>query len=360
MAVRRQRQSTDAGAPTPGEIWGAELFYWRSTVRSMLQSDLAKRMHCDPSFISQLETARRRPKESFVRQLDTVLETGGVLERQLAYLKQNVSDYHPSWFRQYVDLEGKAVALQEWHPFYLSGLLQTESYARAVFRTFGEPPARVEELTEARLSRQLRLVGDDPLELSVVMDEGVLWRTIGDVHVMAGQLRHLLTLSRWENITIQIVPRTAGVMAPGGLMTFLDLPHLGRWLYTESLDRSFCTDDPAEIAQQDRHYARIRAHALSVAQSRQLIQRVLEEMINMVPQPVDPTAVTWFKSTHSGGGNGGCIEVSTDLVSLDQVPVRDSKDPDGPNLLFSTAAFEAFRQAVVAGEFAAGEQYVTP
>ncbi|MGW6912408.1 Scr1 family TA system antitoxin-like transcriptional regulator [Kitasatospora sp. NPDC054939] len=360
MAARKQQRQANDNPSTPAEIWGAELFHWRSTVRGMLQSDLAKLMHCDPSYISQLETARRRPKEQFVRQLDELLATGGVLERQLAYLKQNVSDYHPSWFRQYVELEGKAATLREWHPFYLSGLLQTEEYARAVFRTFGEPPDRVDELTEARLSRQRRLFDAKPLRLSVVMDEGVLWRVIGDHHVMTDQLRHLLELSRRPNITLQVVPRDAGVMAPGNLMTFLDLPKHNRWFYTESLDRGFCTDDPLELMQQNDHYDRIRSHALTVRDSRFMIQHILKEMVNMNPQPTDPATISWFKSTHSGGGNGGCIEVSTDLLSLDQVPVRDSKDPDGPNLLFSTEAFAAFRQAVVSGEFSQGEQYLHP
>lgn len=42
------------------------------------------------------------------------------------------------------------------------------------------------------------------------------------------------------------------------------------------------------------------------------------------------------------------------------VPVRDSKDPEGPALIFPTAAFAAFVGAIKAGEFAQGEKYVTP
>ncbi len=40
--------------------------------------------------------------------------------------------------------------------------------------------------------------------------------------------------------------------------------------------------------------------------------------------------------------------------------MRDSKDPEGPALIFPTAAFAAFVGAIKAGEFAQGEKYVTP
>ncbi|UNZ18619.1 DUF397 domain-containing protein [Streptomyces sp. 891-h] len=48
----------------------------------------------------------------------------------------------------------------------------------------------------------------------------------------------------------------------------------------------------------------------------------------------------WRKSSYSGGSNGSCLEVSdTHPVG---VPVRDSKNPHGPALLFGAPAWEAF------------------
>ncbi len=47
----------------------------------------------------------------------------------------------------------------------------------------------------------------------------------------------------------------------------------------------------------------------------------------------------WFKSSYSGNG-GQCIEVATNLVaSCGVVPVRDSKDPNGPALMLPPSAF---------------------
>ncbi|MFF4079421.1 DUF397 domain-containing protein [Streptomyces sp. NPDC001777] len=59
----------------------------------------------------------------------------------------------------------------------------------------------------------------------------------------------------------------------------------------------------------------------------------------------------WFKSSYSNNG-GACIEVAANLVaSLGVVPVRDSKDPNGPVLATSPVSFAAFVVGVKAGEF---------
>ncbi|GAA2139038.1 hypothetical protein GCM10009760_20810 [Kitasatospora kazusensis] len=64
--------------------------------------------------------------------------------------------------------------------------------------------------------------------------------------------------------------------------------------------------------------------------------------------PIDLTGASWFKSSHSDNG-GTCVEVAPDFPGV--VPVRDSKDPEGPALLFPAAAFAAFVAGVKAGEF---------
>jgi len=48
----------------------------------------------------------------------------------------------------------------------------------------------------------------------------------------------------------------------------------------------------------------------------------------------------WRKSTHSGGDGGDCLEVADGNPTL--IPVRDSKNPHGPKLIFQTPAWSAF------------------
>jgi hypothetical protein len=62
----------------------------------------------------------------------------------------------------------------------------------------------------------------------------------------------------------------------------------------------------------------------------------------------DLTGATWRKSTYSSGEGGECIEVAD---GLPVVPVRDSKDPEGPALVFPPAAWTAFITAVKASSF---------
>ncbi|AQA11935.1 DUF397 domain-containing protein [Streptomyces malaysiensis] len=59
----------------------------------------------------------------------------------------------------------------------------------------------------------------------------------------------------------------------------------------------------------------------------------------------------WFKSSYSNNG-GACIEVAANLVaSRGVVPVRDSKDPHGPALMFDPTAWSSFVSAIRRGEF---------
>ncbi|MFE7540271.1 DUF397 domain-containing protein [Streptomyces platensis] len=60
----------------------------------------------------------------------------------------------------------------------------------------------------------------------------------------------------------------------------------------------------------------------------------------------------WFKSSYSNPANGGdCIEVAANIPGV--VPVRDSKDPNGPALTFSANGWSSFVAAVKDGEFPA-------
>ncbi|MGW7063754.1 DUF397 domain-containing protein [Streptomyces sp. NPDC054904] len=59
----------------------------------------------------------------------------------------------------------------------------------------------------------------------------------------------------------------------------------------------------------------------------------------------DPSAATWQKSTYSDGSGGNCLEVATPSGS-DLVPVRDSKQPEGPHVVFHARAWATFVAAL--------------
>ncbi|WP_407550751.1 DUF397 domain-containing protein [Streptomyces sp. Pv4-95] len=59
---------------------------------------------------------------------------------------------------------------------------------------------------------------------------------------------------------------------------------------------------------------------------------------------IDLSSINWRKSSYSNPDGGQCIEVSDTFPAL--VPVRDSKDPHGPALIFEPAAWTSFITAV--------------
>ncbi|GGL31100.1 DUF397 domain-containing protein [Planomonospora parontospora] len=64
---------------------------------------------------------------------------------------------------------------------------------------------------------------------------------------------------------------------------------------------------------------------------------------------MDLSAAVWRKSSRSGDSGGQCVEVADNLPGV--VAVRDSKDPDGPKLLFTPAQWRAFVGGIKSGEF---------
>jgi hypothetical protein len=64
---------------------------------------------------------------------------------------------------------------------------------------------------------------------------------------------------------------------------------------------------------------------------------------------VDLSQAIWRKSTFSNGNGGDCVEIATNLPGI--IAMRDSKDPDGPRLVFTPAEWAAFVAGVRDGEF---------
>ncbi len=67
---------------------------------------------------------------------------------------------------------------------------------------------------------------------------------------------------------------------------------------------------------------------------------------------MDLTGAAWRKSSFSSANGGACVEVADALPGV--IAVRDSKDPDGPKLMFSRAVWLAFTAAVRDREFDLG------
>lgn len=129
----------------------------------------------------------------------------------------------PDQYAAYIGFEAEASRLLVWQSLVVDGLLQTEDYARAVFRAAARTSstADIERPLRVRMQRQERLTADPPLEMDVVLDEAVLHRVIlGDRKTHVAQLDHLLDVARnLPTVRLQVVP-FADAGHPGMLPSF--------------------------------------------------------------------------------------------------------------------------------------------
>ncbi|MFE6175388.1 DUF397 domain-containing protein [Streptomyces sp. NPDC056464] len=57
----------------------------------------------------------------------------------------------------------------------------------------------------------------------------------------------------------------------------------------------------------------------------------------------------WFKSSYSDSSGGACVEVAPCPHPTPTIHIRDSKNPDGPNLTVSGGAWAAFTSGLPQG-----------
>lgn len=350
-----RRKSTDPNLrSSAASLFGALLRRSREA-KGMSQGELARLIPCSRPLVTRIEAGIRVPQKPYVTACDTILGTGGELLEIWEEVDWYAQVEHPDWFKRFAKIESTATMIQEYEVLRISGLLQTEAYMRVLFEhsdAAGNPDL-IDERTAARLARQDRVLGPNPPLLTVILAEGAIRQMVGGIEVMYDQLGHLLRIGRRRNVVVQVAPFSLGASDPFGTsMTLITSPDGRRRIYTESLSHGHFIEDPEKVNLHQRHYDRLRADALSVRETADLIRSTREGLLNMGATTCELTAASWRKSTYSGGDGGQCIEVAHDVPG--HVPVRDSKDPEGPALVFSTDAWRSFIAGVRAGDFPAG------
>lgn len=198
--------------------------------------------------------------------------------RQTSWLSRYRADIKPQYL-QYIEYEEAASVLRMYDPLLLPGLLQTEGYAAAAVRTLADPgtPAEViQNRIDIRLTRQRLLEQVTPPALICVLDESVISRVVGEREVAQDQLARLIELASRPNITIQIVPFTAGLhrglLEPFIILEFPD-PEDGDVLYLESSrDAIFSHDEAGEITAYREVFKQLRGISFSPADTLDYLQ----------------------------------------------------------------------------------------
>ncbi|HEY9329846.1 MAG TPA: helix-turn-helix transcriptional regulator [Streptomyces sp.] len=261
---------------SPRALLGAELRHRREDA-GLSQTDLGAPLFVSGSFVGQLESGVRRMQMDQAEKFDEILGADGFFVRNCAALKKSK---YPEHFAEAAEAEARAEAIREYAPQLVPGLLQTEAYARAVFRAY-RPTAvesAIDELVTTRLERAQILADPTSPLLWVVLDEAVLRRVVAGPAVMAAALRHMTGLIKRHRVIAQVLPFSAGAhMALEGslkLMAFADAPPLA---YLQGLGTGQLQDDPAAVRQYELTYDLVVASAISPTASLALIESVAED-----------------------------------------------------------------------------------
>ncbi|MEO3848247.1 helix-turn-helix transcriptional regulator [Streptomyces sp. B8F3] len=258
-------------------FFGDELRYYREAA-GLSAKQLGDMLFISTSMVTHMESGRRRMQPEIAELADRVLETNGFFARRCNDARPAGIANH---FTEAYDAEQRAVRIREFSALLVPGLLQTEAYARAVFRA-GFPVApsdELEDMVRARLARAQVL--DDPKspEYVVLFDESVLHRPVGGGAVMAAQLRHMADQIRSHRVRVHVLPYAVGGHAAlEGRLRLFTCPDEPPMAYVEGLASGKLLDEPVEVAHHEDVYARLMLEAWPCKASLERIESAAKEL----------------------------------------------------------------------------------
>ncbi len=259
-----------ATSSDPAAYFGRQVRKER-TARGWSLHEFGQLIAYHPAAISRVETGKRPPTESFAGQCDRVFpERGGwfreFFEESRGWLAL------PAWLRDWASHEQSTRVLRDWCPSVVTGLLQTEEYAREVSAmTPCVAEDEVNARVTARLARQQRvLLREEPPAAWFLLDHFALLRQIGTPELMAAQMRHLTALASLPHVTIQVVPGTAHAGLAGGF-TVTD-----HGAYAESVMRGQVFETAETVTVLSLRFDTLRSSACSAPDSTRLLRQAAD------------------------------------------------------------------------------------
>jgi uncharacterized protein DUF5753 len=185
-------------------------------------------------------------------------------------------------YATYVGLEAEAASISDYDSGVVTGLMQVEGYARAMFEA-AEPPldrATIEHRVEARIKRQVLLTQDDGPLFHCILDEGALGRPVGGSAVMRAQLERIIEVASLPKVTFQLIPLDLGAHAAMD-STFVILefnePMVNDVVYVEGLVGNIYVESAAELKRYQQVFSRLRSIASSPEDSIALVMQRLTD-----------------------------------------------------------------------------------
>lgn len=231
--------------------------------------------------VSRFETAQRGLNLETTKAFLDALSVTGVKRDRLLKMARELDQ--PVWWEfgggvpvqlsELADAESRATRITSVAEIRIPGLLQTREHTRALLAAFGvEPDDRVEQLVAIRQVRQGILTKSDPVEYEAILDEAVLCRAVGGGRSMAEQLDELVRVASRDNITIRIVPFSAGEHTGlDGGFHLLEFVSSRPVVHLEQRRCGVFLDDPDDVAPFVQARSTLRQTALGPDDSLELI-----------------------------------------------------------------------------------------
>lgn len=277
-----QRRLVTGRSREPRQRFAEELRQLRAGKGVSLRQ-LGERLGWDWSLFGKMEKGETLGGPEVVQALDTYFQTPGMLLALWELARADHTQFREQ-YRRYMELEAEATSLWHFAVSVLPGLLQTPGYARELLASGGLVGDELERQVEARMGRRELLEADDPPLLRSILPEGVLRTTLQDADEWQRQLEHLGRIAERPNVTVQVLPFRNGLYClDSTAVMFLRLPDGRTVAYTENAYRGELIEENAPIDRLHRAYDAVRDQALTPAESRKFILRMLEEV------PCDPS-----------------------------------------------------------------------
>ncbi|MEU4984602.1 helix-turn-helix transcriptional regulator [Streptomyces sp. NPDC021969] len=227
--------------------------------------------------VYKVEGGKRIPRQEYLDRADEVLSAGGLLSAAWEDVKKV---RYPKSVRALTQLESRAVELGVYVGLSIHGLLQTPEHARALFEVSQSAYSEEElnELVAARMARKSIFERSPAPMLSFVQEEVALRRRVGGTMVWRQQIEHLLGLAQRRNVTLQVMPTSAGEHP--GLSGKIEVLKFGDGTAVGRSDGAFNGRPTSELKQLrilELRYSTIRAQALCPRESLAFIEQLLGE-----------------------------------------------------------------------------------
>jgi transcriptional regulator with XRE-family HTH domain len=260
------------GSPTARRRELGTMLRARRTALGITVDDAAQHLLVSPSKISRIETGQRNITARDIRDLAALYRLTDAERDLLAELAAGGKARAwwqpfnlPYYYSIYVGLEADATSIRDFAMGIVPGLLQTAQYAQAVVRAAAVDLSdeSIQQLVQARLERQRRVLHEAATTFSAMFDESALRRVVGGPAVMQDQLKTLVTASELPNVTIRIVPFAAGPLpTPTNKFIILSFDGLPDLVFLESLTGQLVLERDSDLAAYNDAYATLDGLAL--------------------------------------------------------------------------------------------------